>query len=92
MFYQANRHPGHAAWPSTCPVEASRPRFVKDHSVIIYESKGESNLQSGGIIGSRLIGYQPVLRKKGKIVQIDGPIVADVDSIAVIIGIITSGI
>ncbi len=30
MISQANRHPGHAAWPSTCPVEASRPRIVKE--------------------------------------------------------------
>jgi hypothetical protein len=30
IFYQANRHPGRATWPSTCPVEAIRPRIVKE--------------------------------------------------------------
>ena len=38
IFSQANRHPGHATRPSTCPVEAIRPLFAfsKSHPRYTY--------------------------------------------------------
>ena len=36
VFYQANRHPGHATWPSTCPVEAIRPLFTLKRPIPPY--------------------------------------------------------
>ena len=36
IFYQANRHPGHATWPSTCPVEAIRPLFTLKRPIPPY--------------------------------------------------------